>query len=446
MPLWIEPGSVGGIIKAPPSKSAMQRAVACAALARGNSVILNPSFCDDALAALGVAEVLGARVRRLSDQVEIAGMDVVSRRTGGKDGWNQGLTASCGEAGLCLRMYSAIAALLPVPVELQAQGSLRVRPMDMVVDSLKAFGVQCSADAGLPPVRIRGPLRGGQGSVDGAKSSQFLTGLLIALACAEGDSVVEVTNLASKGYVDLTLDIMRHFGAEVSRNEDLTRFSVAGNKGYQGRDYFVEGDWSGAAFLLVAGATAGIESGTKTGAAPDSVLRVEGLSAKSSQPDRAILEALVLAGARLGFEKNAIAIRKSPLRGFSFDSTDCPDLFPPLVALCLRCLGESRIRGVARLRDKESDRAEALVAEFGKLGLVLRVEGDELVIPGVDSLPGGALAGGLVSSRGDHRIAMAAAVAGLCAGGRVGIEGEGCVAKSYPGFFEDLAYITGQAV
>jgi 3-phosphoshikimate 1-carboxyvinyltransferase len=143
-------------------------------------------------------------VRKEPDRVEIAGMDVIGRKAGGEWCLETGADASCGEAGLCLRMYSAIAALLPVPVELQAQGSLRVRPMDMVVESLKAFGVECSADGGLPPVRIHGPLRGGQGRVDGAKSSQFLTGLLIALACAEGDSVVEVTNLASKGYVDLT--------------------------------------------------------------------------------------------------------------------------------------------------------------------------------------------------------------------------------------------------
>lgn len=433
MPLWIEPAYVGGSIKAPPSKSAMQRAVACAALAKGDSVILNPSFCDDAIAAMGVAEVLGARMQRHADRVEIAGMDIIRRKAGGIDGWNQALTASCGEAGLCLRMYSAIAALLPVPVELQAQGSLRVRPMDMVVESLKAFGVQCSSESGFPPVKIHGPLQGGQGKVDGSKSSQFLTGLLIALACAEGDSVVEITNLASKGYVDLTLDIMQHFGAEVSRDDGLSWFSVAGGKGYQGCEYFVEGDWSGAAFLLVAGATAGQNQG--------SGLRVEGLSVQSSQPDRAILEALVLAGASLGLDRNAITVKRSVLRGFDFDATDCPDLFPPLVALCLRCNGESRIRGVARLRDKESDRAEALVTEFGKLGLVLKVDGEELVIPGVDSLPGGALSGGLVSSRGDHRIAMAAAVAGLCASGRIGIEGEDCVAKSYPGFYGDLARI-----
>ena len=274
--------------------------------------------------------------------------------------------------------------------------------------------------------------------------------------------MVEVRNLASKGYVDLTIDVMRHFGADITRDTETTpedglrRFSVPGARGYQGREYFVEGDWSGAAFLLVAGATAGTitgttngratgaNSGSAAGATGASGLRIEGLSIQSSQPDRAIMEALVLAGARLRVGRNEIAVEKSTLRSFAFDATDCPDLFPPLVALCLRCHGESRIRGVARLRDKESDRAEALVTEFGKLGLSLRIEGDELVIPGVDSLPSGELPGGLVSSRGDHRIAMAAAVAGLCAGGRVGIEEADCVAKSYPGFYEDLSKLASQ--
>ena len=449
---------MGGSMKAPPSKSAMQRAVACAALARGDSVILNPSFCDDAIAALGVAEAMGARVERQSDRVAITGMDMLARRSHlgpySQDGTNpvqngSAVIVDCGEAGLCIRMFSSIAALLPEPVELRGRGSLLRRPMDMVVDALKSAGLDCEAPGGLPPIRVHGPLRTGTFTVDGARSSQFLTGLLIALACAGGDSVVEVSKLASKGYVDLTLDIIRHFGACVSRDDEGTRFSVSGGKGYQGREYFVEGDWSGAAFLLVAGVTAGVATDTagvgRVEPIPVSGVRIEGLSIQSSQPDRAILEALVLAGARLGFDRNAITIRKSALRGFSFDATDCPDLFPPLVALCLRCQGESRILGVGRLRDKESDRAEALVTEFGKLGLSLRVDGDELVIPGVESLAGGALCGGLVSSRGDHRIAMAAAVAGLCAAGRVGIEGEGCVAKSYPGFYEDLEKLAGRA-
>jgi len=167
-------------------------------------------------------------------------------------------------------------------------------------------------------------------------------------------------------------------------------------------------------------------------------LRVEGLSPESSQPDRAILQALALAGARCSYDGGAFTLRKSDLRGFAFDAGDCPDLFPPLVALASRCEGSSRIRGASRLKAKESDRAEALIAEFAALGLAIAQEGDELVVRPEGGAPQ-PLSGGIVRSRGDHRIAMAAAVAALAAADRVGIEGAGCAAKSYPGFFEDLA-------
>jgi 3-phosphoshikimate 1-carboxyvinyltransferase len=476
MPLWLEASSVAGTIQAPPSKSAMQRAVACAALASGDSTLLNPSFCDDALAAMGVAEALGARIDRQSDKVRIRGMDMLTMRSGqhnlnsqsnqlGYGGQsNQGdqpghgaavpstLVVNCGEAGLCLRMFSAIVALLPHVVELQARGSLQVRPVDMVTDALAAFGVACSSVGGLPPVQVRGPLHGGKARVDGTKSSQFLTGLLIALACADGDSVIDVANLASRGYVDLTLDIIKHFGGDAHRDDRSRLFTVRGGTGYRGRDYFVEGDWSGAAFLLVAGAVAG--AGPDDGARTNAGLVVEGLSASSSQPDRAILDALKLAGAAVTITDRSIAIRPASLHGFSFDATDCPDLFPPLAVLAMRSHGQSRIRGVARLRNKESDRAEALVTELGKFGTRLWLEDDELVITGLahtDQPPGAVSVSTtapspfdtpgerIISSRGDHRIAMAAAVAALNMPGRTVIEGSGCVAKSYPEFFDDLA-------
>jgi 3-phosphoshikimate 1-carboxyvinyltransferase len=325
-------------------------------------------------------------------------------------------------------MYASIASLLDENVELLAEGSLATRPMAMAEEALLKAGVSCESSGGRAPLRIRGPLRGGAYGLDGSKSSQFLTGLLIALARAPGDSVVRVDKLASRGYVDLTLDIMRHFGATASRDAEYSRFSVAGESGYEGRAYEVEGDWSGGAFLLVAGAVA---SGTQG-------MRVLGLSPQSSQPDRAILRALALAGASCSYDGGAFVLRKAALRGFAFDAGDCPDLFPPLVALASRCEGSSRIRGASRLKDKESDRAEALITEFASLGLAIAQDGDELVVRPQGGAPE-PLAGGLARSRGDHRIAMAAAVAALAAADRVGIEDAGCTAKSYPGFFEDMA-------
>ena len=423
----VKPSEVGGRVRAPASKSSMQRALACAAMAPGLSTITNPSWCADSIAAMRVATALGASVDRRADRVIVRGGLLAERPA------EEPLVVSCGESGLCLRMFSSIASLSPASIELRGEGSLAARPVGMVRGPLAALGVACSTNGGLPPVRVRGPLRPGRVSVDGADSSQFLTGLVMALPMAGGDSVVAVPRLASRGYVDLTLDVMRAFGARAERDDGYGEFRIAGTP-YQAAEYEVEGDWSGAAFLLVAGAIAAAVTGGG--------LEVAGLRARSSQPDRAIVDALALAGARLAELPDGYRVDAAPLRGFSFDATDCPDLFPPLVALASRCEGETRLRGAGRLRAKESDRAAALSEEFGRLGLRIEVDGDDMTVYGLGSGAGrDGLAGGSVSSRGDHRIAMAAAVAGLAASGAVTIEGAECVAKSWPDFFEALASI-----
>ena len=334
-------------------------------------------------------------------------------------------------------MFSAIAALAPYAIGLEAEGSLRRRPMDMAEGALRAAGLRCKSDGGFPPLVVRGPLRGGRYLVDGRESSQFVTGLLIALAAAEGDSEIEIEGLASAGYVDITLDVMARFGAMAGRlaGGGRARYAVKGRSGYRPARYEVEGDWSGAAFLLVAGAIAGDGARGSDGAGTSGV-EVRGLSLGSAQPDRAVLEALRTAGAELSTDGGRVAVRRSPLRGFEFDARGCPDLFPPLVALASACAGESRIRGASRLRAKESDRAAALSGEFGALGLSLAVEGDEIVVRPAAS---DAVRGGIANARGDHRIAMAAAVAALGASGPVAVDGAECVAKSYPGFWRDLA-------
>jgi len=419
----VEPRVIAGRIQAPASKSAMQRALACAAMAPGVSTITNPTWCADSLAAMRVAEALGATVERFSDRVVVHGGFSAGPSAPGCAA--AAIIASCGESGLCLRMFSAIAALSAAEVELRGEGTLAGRPVGMVEAPLAALGVRCSTNGGLPPVRVRGPLRAGRLVVDGSESSQFITGLLLALPMAGGDSVVSVPRLASRGYVDLTLDIMRAFGARAERDADFGEFQVSGTP-YIASEYQVEGDWSGAAFPLVAGAIAGQPGGGG--------LEVAGLQASSSQPDRAIVDALRLAGARLEELPDGYRVFAGPLNGFEFDATGCPDLFPPLVALASCCDGETRLMGASRLRAKESDRAAALSAEFGKLGLAVAVDGDAMTISG-------RLRAGTVSSHGDHRIAMAAAVAALAGSGHVAIDGAECVAKSWPDFFEALGTI-----
>lgn len=434
----VEPSSLSGGVRAPASKSAMQRALACAAMACGGpaeggpaaggpaegraSRITNPTWCADSLAAMEVARALGAAVSAEGDSVFVRG--------GFRPG-SEPVDVSCGESGLCLRMFSAIASLRQGPVTLRAEGSLRRRPVGMLEEALRSLGTECATDGGLPPVRVRGPLRGGRVVVDGSESSQFLTGLLLALPMTGTDSVVSVRNLASRGYVDLTLDVMRAFGAEAERDGSFTEFRI-GRRPYAPTAYDVEGDWSGAAFLLVAGAISGGGGG----------VRVEGLSGDSSQPDRAVLDALAMAGARVEASDGGYVVRGGALRGFCFDATQCPDLFPPLVALASRCAGVTSLRGASRLRAKETDRAAALSGEFARLGLRVDVDGDLMTVQGLGS--GGRLTGGSVDARGDHRMAMAAAVAATAALASVTIEGAECVAKSWPGFFEALSSIGGR--
>lgn len=439
MTITVGPSGAAGRIAAPPSKSSMQRAVACALLAEGESILRAPSLCADSLAALSVAEALGARITREPGAVRIEGAP--GRLLAGEGG---GLSLSCGESGLCIRMFAPIAALRPAATTLLAEGSLARRAVGMVAAPLEALGARCATEGGLPPVLVEGPLRGGRAVVDAAASSQSLTGLLVALPLAPADSVLEVRSLASGGYVDLTLATMRAFGIEVERDDrpgagGAIAFAIAGGRRYWPADFRVEGDWSGAAFLLVAGAVAGGPPGTSG----EGTVDVEGLDPRSAQPDRAIVDALRESGASVALAGAAVSAGPpaggAALRAFSFDARDCPDLFPPLVALAARCEGVSRVRGVGRLRGKESDRAAVLAREFGKLGIAVEVSGDEMTIRG------GRPRGGAVDARGDHRIAMAAAVAALAGSGPVEIGGAECVAKSWPSFFEDLARISHPA-
>ena len=410
---WVKPSRIAGRLAAPPSKSAMIRATAAASLADGVTEITRPSFCDDALAGLGAAVGLGARVVCSDKMVKIKGPVGPVRNV-----------LDCGESGLCLRLFAPIAALGRKEVILAGQGTLLTRPIGMIEAPLAGLGVACRSKAGFPPLTVKGPLRGGRVALDGSVSSQFLTGLLTALPLCEADSELSVIDLKSRPYVDLTISVLADFGVSVSWDKARDVFLVKGGQRYKPRKYEIEGDWSGAAFLLVAAALAGR-------------LAVENLASDSFQADTRVLAALKDAGAAVSIKGTTVSVEARELTAFEFDATDCPDLFPPLAALACFCQGRSAIRGVERLRHKESDRAEALVEEFARLGGRLNIKGDVMTIGG------GRLAGGTLDSRGDHRMAMAGAVAGLRAARGVRIERPQVVSKSYPRFFEDLASVGG---
>ncbi len=419
----VQPGRVAGGTRAPASKSAFQRAIACAVLARGVSKIRGAPLCADARAALGIARDLGAKVRETDGGIEIEGSPrfatvpprEVARST------DESLILSCGESGLCMRMFSPIAALLGLPVILAGSGSLARRPMRMVEAALANLGVNCASDHGLQPLRIQGPLANQRARIDAQGSSQLITGLLIAMPLLGGDSELEIENLVSAGYLDLSIDVCARFGVKIVRHGTRI-FTIEGNQHYRATSFEVEGDWSGAAFLMVAAAMRGVPSG----------LRIWGLDAQSAQPDRVVVDAVRAAGAVVRQRDGILEIGPGELRPFEFDATNCPDIFPPLAALAGTISGISAISGVHRLASKESDRASALISMLENLGVSAEIEGD------VMRIHGGGLRGGRVDSLGDHRIAMAAAVAALAADGEVRIDGSECVSKSWPGFFEVL--------
>lgn len=407
MERYIEPSAIKGKIKAPSSKSMTQRAIAAALLADGQSIIHNPSYCDDSLAAMSIAVGLGAKVEPLADELQINGSVVLKEPK-----------LNCGESGLAIRMFAPIAALYPTEISMVGSNSLKKRPMGMIEEALSQLGVKCTSSGGFLPLTIHGPIVGGKIGIDGSVSSQLLTGLLMALPLATKDSEIKVKNLKSKPYIDMTIQILKSFGIEI-QNNDYKVFEITGNQKYTPFNYSVESDWSGGAFLLVAGAING-------------KLTIEGLNTASKQSDMAIIKVLESAGADMKIYNDRIEISKSKLKAFDFDATESPDLFPPLVALASYCSGISNIKGVSRLKYKESDRAKTLKEEFGKMNINIEINDD------VMSITGGAPKGTHVESHEDHRIAMALAVASLGADNRVYIRDSQCVAKSYPGFFDDL--------
>ena len=391
----------------------MQRAIAISALAQGTSHLFGYSSSNDSDAALRIAENLGATVSVDGEQVIITG------------GLNpKTLTLNCGEAGLGIRMFTPIASLWHEAITLQGEGSLKKRPVDVLESPLRQLGVQITTNNGFVPVQVCGPMLGGYANVDGSLSSQILTGLLIAAPYARKDVILCVKDLKSKPYIDITLDMMKKFGVSVGRH-DYDSFVIPAEQTYMAQDFCVEGDWSGAAFLLVAAALNGD-------------VTVENISMDSCQADKAIVDALQKVGAKVAINENSISVSHSKLQAFSFDATECPDLFPPLVSLAAHCDGATKIQGVSRLAHKESNRALVLQTEFAKLGTKIDLDGDTMIIYG------GTLQGGKMHANNDHRIAMAGAVAALLAKSSVEIENPECVAKSYPEFWEDLEKMQSQ--
>ena len=413
MNVTIQPSRLKGMISAPASKSSMQRALAAAYLSGKTCRIENAGHSNDDKAAISIIQSLGADVEVMDD-------DIVMVRKGNSKASDE---IHCGESGLSIRMFAPLAALHNNPITIRGEGSLLTRPMDFFDEVFPQLGVKVSSENGKLPLTVEGPLQPRDITIDGSLSSQFLTGLLMAYAASGANDVsIYVSNLKSKPYIDLTLQVIKEFGLASIENRNYESFYFRKQESavVDEINYVVESDWSGGAFLLVAGVLAG-------------PVQVNGLDLSSTQADRAIVDALMAAGAGIAFEAKGIKLHPSALYAFEFDATDCPDLFPPLVALASYCGGQSRIKGVSRLIHKESNRAVTLQEEFGKMGVPVSFEDDFMIIEGGERVQGAKL-----HSHHDHRIAMACAVAALKADGETVIEDAQSVNKSYPDFFNHL--------
>ena len=404
---------VKGKIVVPASKSDAQRAIIAASLATGTSKIANCGTSDDVLHVIKAVELLGAKVESPDTNSYLI--------SGGK--WVNSKELNVGESGLAIRLLTPIVATKNDRILLNGKGSLLKRPLHFFEENLSAMNVEVKSTNGFLPIEIQGPLKGGTHSIDGSQSSQYISGLLMALPLAEDASDLTVGNLASKPYVQMTLNTLSKFGIHIE-NEKLEHFLIAGKQTYLPCDYLVEGDWSAASYWLVA-------------AALGADVTIAGLSMASLQADKKMLDALISAGCALQFSDEGITVKGNEKKAFQFDATHCPDLFPALVSFAAFCPGVSVISGVKRLKNKESDRGLALKTEFEKLGVLIELQEDEMYIHGKSAIEGGE-----VFSHNDHRIAMCLAIVGLYSKNGIRIDNADAVAKSYPDFWKDLEELT----
>lgn len=404
--MTVHPGRLSGSVPAIPSKSAAHRLLILAALAGEKTEIACPAVSKDILATADCLRALGTDVARHSWGFSV---------TPGKA--PKGADLPCGESGSTLRFLLPVAAALGVEATFHLEGRLPQRPLAPLDGQLTARGVTLTRPT-EDTLRCAGQLTPGDFTLPGNVSSQYVTGLLLALPLLSGASTLTVTGqVESAPYIALTEEALSQFGALPEKTN--WQYEISPRRYQSPGKARVEGDWSNAAFFLAAGAS------------------VTGLNEQSRQGDRAILELLQRFGATVREQEDTAAVSWDQLHGIDIDASAIPDLVPILAVLAAVAEGKTRIFNAQRLRLKESDRLTAVAALLQNLGGSVEVTADGLLIEGTG------LSGGRVESFSDHRIAMAAAVAGTLASQPVTIHGAGAVEKSYPGFFQDFQALGG---
>ncbi|MBC7766092.1 MAG: 3-phosphoshikimate 1-carboxyvinyltransferase [Hyphomonadaceae bacterium] len=411
----ITPNDLTGTVQVPASKSLCHRAVICAALAEGTSHLTHVSMSEDIEATCRVMRGLGVQIEGRSEQLTVRGTALNVQQK----------PLDCGESGSTLRFAIPLALLTDQPVMFVGRGKLTTRPLQTYYELFEQQHIQYQNTKGALPLIVKGKLKGDTFTMRGDVSSQFVSGLMFALPLLQEDSVISlIPPVQSIGYIDLTMDAMQTFGVKVEKIDEKT-YHIKGGQLYQPTSYEVEGDFSQAAFWLVAGVLG-------------QQITVTGLNLNSKQGDRAIVKILTSMGANLVEQDGQIIAMPSKLHGTVIDAAQCPDLVPVLAAAAAVSEGQTIIKNAERLRIKECDRLAAMCTELNKLGACVTETADGLVIEGKPSLTGG-----LTDSWNDHRIAMALAAVSMKATAPITINGSESVNKSYPNFWTHFTLLHG---
>lgn len=418
----IKPSRLSGEINIPPSKSMSHRAIIVAGLSEGKSNLSNIILSDDIIATIEGMKSFGISVE-LEEQDDKTYSVVINGNKKMKLINNE---IECKESGSTLRFLIPMAGILDEKIVFNGSGKLVERPLDIYYDIFKEQGIFYSNNNGKLPLTVKGKLKAGDFNIRGDISSQFISGLLFVLPLLNGSSTINITtSLESKGYVDLTMDMLKKFSIDLE-NHNYEKFIIKGAQKYISRDYRVEGDFSQGAFWIVAGIL-------------DGNITCKDLNIDSLQGDKAIIDIIKDMGGTISIDDNSISVEKSTTNGITIDGSECPDLVPILATLGALSKGTTRIINAGRLRIKESDRLKAMATELKKLGADISETEDGLLIRGKDFLDGG-----IVGSWGDHRIAMALAIASIGCKDSVTITNSNVVNKSYPKFWDDFVALGGK--
>ena len=416
MKVTLSPSKLNGTVSAPPSKSCMHRALICAAAADQPTKIITDSYSEDTKATIECLESLGAKIEYTEDGVTVYPI----QKNDGE------CVLNCRESGSTLRFMLPFSAALGRNCTFVGAERLGQRPLLPLCEVLNKNGVSTSYGESFLPCRTEGQLSGNVFEIPGNISSQFITGLLLALGVTGGGEIKATTPIKSGPYIDITIDIMKKFGVNTEKTEN-GYIVPEGQRFTSPKIFEIEGDWSNGAFWLVAGAI-----GSKNG------ITCTSLCEDTFQGDSRTLEILCQMGADITYNNNSITVKKSQLKAIAIDCADIPDIVPILCVAATKADGTTVFKNIQRLRDKESDRVKTPVDMIRALGGKIDFNDDNIYVTGSP------LTGGEITSANDHRIAMSGAIASLLCTGDVTIDIAEAVSKSYPDFYEKFTMLGGK--